>query len=565
MNIASVQIQNFRGIKRLDLELRDVTVLIGENNTGKTTVLDALKLTLSHLGLNRTIFQEMDFHLPSEDATPSSAEPIIIDVILSDEFTEPWGKELIASLSRAQVLQVAGNDIHRVHLRLKCGFDHVSGEFSHKWLFLDENRSEFQPGVVRNGITVLRRELHYYYLGALRDVSRHFDAKGPFWRPFLKDSQLSQDRKSEIESRLKEVNDLIVSSHGSFDQVKKYLRHLQSLVPLGSDSPVSIEAIPSRSFEVLSKAQVQIGATTGAKIPLALHGEGTQSLAVLILFFAFLESQESGTSILALEEPEAHLHPSAIRVLWKILKNFATQRLISTHSGELIAEINIREIRRLAQTPDGIQTFCIGRDVLSTEEVNKFNYHIRRTRGELLFARCWLLVEGQSDILVYEAAARACELDLHKEGVRLVEFAQSDISTLAKVANALGIAWYCVGDNDRQKVKVENALRKACGGTLEEGKCEFPYPNLECHLASNGFKDVYSLYMKNQGTNEIKLKPDEPGYWEKFIDGIQRGGKTKAAADIALKWTQSDSPSVTPEIRSVLEKAIVFAGGDTGD
>ncbi len=566
MNITSVQIQNFRGIKRLNLEFGNVTVLIGENNTGKTTVLDALKLTLSHLGSNRTLFQEMDFHLPNEDATPSSAEPIIIDVILSIDLENPRGKGLIASLSRAQVLQVVDENFHRIHLRLKCEFDQINGDFSHTWLFLDEDKTEFPSKVVRNGITILRSELHYYYLGALRDVSRHFDARGPFWRPFLKDSQLSQDKKAEIESRLKEVNNLIVSSHGSFDQVKNHLRHLQSLVPLGRDNPVSIEAIPSRSFEILSKAQVLIGASTGAKIPLSLHGEGTQSLAVLILFFAFLESQESGTSILALEEPEAHLHPSAIRVLWKLLKNFATQRLISTHSSELIAETDITEIRRLARTPDGIQIFWIKNDVLSKEDINKFNYHIRRTRGELLFARCWLLVEGQSDVLVYEAAARVCELDLHNEGVQLVEFAQSDIGMLVRTANALGIAWYCVGDNDDQRRKVENALRTACGGTLEAEKYEFPYSNLENHLARNGFKYVYSRYMKIQGSNEIERKLDEPtGNEEEIIDNLRRGGKTNAAADIALEWAQPNSPNVTKEIRSVLEKAIAFARGEPSD
>ena len=123
MNIVSVRIQNFRGIKRLDLNLGQVTILIGENNTGKTSVLDALKLALYHLGSRSAIFNEMDFHLPSENATPLSAEPISIEIIFSDQHDEPWNQELLASLNRAKILQVNDGGISRVHLRLTCEYD----------------------------------------------------------------------------------------------------------------------------------------------------------------------------------------------------------------------------------------------------------------------------------------------------------------------------------------------------------------------------------------------------------------------------------------------------------
>ncbi len=79
MNLTSVQIENFRGIRNMNLELGKTTVLIGENNTGKTSVLDALKLCLENMtGPHRTVFDPMDFHLPDENAEPSSADPIKI-------------------------------------------------------------------------------------------------------------------------------------------------------------------------------------------------------------------------------------------------------------------------------------------------------------------------------------------------------------------------------------------------------------------------------------------------------------------------------------------------------
>ena len=298
-----------------------------------------------------------------------------------------------------------------------------------------------------------------YYLTAIRDATRHFDAKGPFWRPFLQDSELSVEKKLEIEEKLQEVNDLVVSSHASFEQVQDGLRRVQSVVPLGTGEAVSIEAVPGRMFDMLAKAQVQLGTTTGAKIPLRRHGEGTQSLAVLMLFSAFLEAQAEGAPVLALEEPEAHLHPSAIRALGELVRRFAGQKLISTHSGELLAETEVGDICRLARTSNGIKAFRVPSGLLSPEETRKFNYHIRRARGELLFARCWLLVEGETENWVYPAAARALGLNLHREGVRVVEFRQSDVGMFAKIANALGIPWYCVGDDDANRAEGQSRRR----------------------------------------------------------------------------------------------------------
>lgn len=403
MRISAVRIRNFRGIGNLDLRLGPVTVLIGENNTGKTSVLDALKLCLRDLGpRRRAVFEALDHHLPDGEAEPSSADPIEIAVEFADRPDDEWKDGLVGRLNRVRVLQIDDKGRNHVRLRVTSRFDPSVGEFVHDSSFLDLNGDALSR-VTRRALTVLQDEIRYFYLRALRDATRHFDATGPFWRPFLSDSQLSPDRKAEIEAKLQEVNDLVVSSHASFEQVQAGLRQVQAVVPMATGEAVSIEAVPSRMFDMLSKVQVQ---TTGAKIPLGRHGEGTQSLAVLMLFSAFLEAQSEGSAVMALEEPEAHLHPSAIRALWELVRGFSGQKLISTHSGELLAETDVCDIRRLARTGAGIKAFRVRPGLLSQEETRKFNYHIRRARGELLFARCWLLVEGETEAWVYPAAAR---------------------------------------------------------------------------------------------------------------------------------------------------------------
>ena len=533
MRITKVRIKNFRGIRDLEIELGKVTVLIGENNSGKTSVLDALKLCLRELGpRRRAVFDTLDYHLTDNEAEPASADPIQVEVTFSDRSGEEWDDRLVARLNRARILQVDDEACNHVRLRVTSSYDQVAREFVHSSAFLDLEGSELSR-VGRRALTVLQDEVRYFYLRALRDAARHFDAKGPFWRPFLRDSQLSPMRKAEIEAKLQEVNELVVSSHASFDQVQAGLRQIQSVVPLGAGETVSIEAVPGRMFDMLAKAEVQLGTKTGAQIPLGRHGEGTQSLAVLMLFSAFLEAQTEGAAVLALEEPEAHLHPSAIRALWELVRGFTGQKLISTHSGELLAETDICHIRRLARTRKGIKAFHVPRGLLSQEETRKFNYHIRHARGELLFARSWLLAEGETEAWIYPAAARALRFSLHREGVRVVEFSQSDAGMLTKVANALGIPWYCVGDDDTNRAKVESRLRENLAGAAERDRLVFPYPDMEQHLKVNGYAKVYQRHRKNQ--------------------------KTRAAADVAFEMEALGEAGVTAEIRAVLQKVVSLA------
>ncbi len=563
MRITAVKIRNFRGIKSLDLELGPVTVLIGENNSGKTSVLDALRLCLKDLGpRRRTVFDALDFHLADHTAEPSSADPIEIDVTFADSPDEPWDDNLMRRLGRLRVLQVDGAGANSVHLRVDCVYDHKVRDFSQNWSFLDLDGKRLAR-VPANALLRLQAEIRYFYLSALRDATRHFDARGPFWRPFLKDSQLSQERKDKIEDKLREVNELVVSSHESFSQVQAGLHSVQSVVPLASGEAVSIEAVPGRMFDMLARAQVQLGTTTGAKIPLGRHGEGTQSLAVLMLFSAFLEAHEDGAAVLALEEPEAHLHPSAIRALWTLVRDFAGQKLISTHSGELLADTDIRNVRRLARTDDGIKAFRIQPGLLTEEETRKFSYHVQQGQGALLFARCWLLVEGQTETWVYPAAARALGLNLDREGVRVVEFSQSDAAMLAKVANALGIRWYLVGDDDGRRTQEERRLKRNLDGADAADRFVFPYPDIEVNLLRNGYETVYSRHMSPQNLTRVAIQPGDHGYWREYAANLPNKAKTKAAANVAIEMENRGKAGVPSEVRGVLEKAVSLARGDS--
>ncbi|MCY4225975.1 MAG: DUF2813 domain-containing protein [Bacteroidetes bacterium] len=552
MKITSVQIRNFRGIKSLDLELGETTVLVGENNTGKTSVMDALRMCLEDIEpRNRIVFDALDFHLPTDSSEPTSTDPIEITVTFSERFKGEWGIKIERLVGEYRIIQWQLGDIKTIQLHLQCFYDSYNSEFVQTWSFIDQNGNK-SDDIPRFVFAEFSQLFQYYYLGALRDAAQHFDESGPFWKPFLINSQLSKKNREEIESKLVEINDLIVASHASFENVMVRLRELQSLVLLAQDDVVSVDAVPSRMFDILSRAQVQIRSKTGAMIPLVRHGEGTQSLSVLMLFSAFFDSHSKSTIFLALEEPEAHLHPSAIRILWKILQTYANQRLISTHSGELLAEVDIHDIRRLSQSSDGIKVHQVPLGLLSREESRKFNSHIRRAQSGLLYARCWLLVEGETESWIYPSAALALGWNLHDEGIRIVEYQQSDIAMLAKIGDALGILWYCVGDDDENRKKVEKKLLPIISDRDLNEKMEFPYPNIETNLLQHGYDQVYAQYVTD--LRLPKKSSDESGYWEEYAKSIPKRSKTKAAADVAVLMEDQGEAGVPPQIRFVLEK-----------
>ncbi len=523
MKLRRLEIENFRGITKLDLRLGDTTVLIGENNTGKTAVLDALKFALRSIKTRRGCsFEEYDFHLPSSNSEPSDAPAISIRLTFKEDTPGDWDDQQVAKLNRAKILQIDDTGCSLVILKVGAKFDATSQDFIQDWEFQNPQGAAL-TGLSDTSLATLHSEVSYFYLSALRDASKQFDAKGPFWRPFLKESQLTPEKRTEIESKLSDVNDLIISSHTSFSQVVSRLKALREVVSVanGGDDIVSIDAVPGRLFDMLSKATVSINTTSGAKIPVGRHGEGTQSLAVLTLFNAYLQAWNKGDPIVALEEPEAHLHPSAVRALWQLIEKIPGQKIISTHSGDLLSEVPPTAVVRLARVAGKLGAWPVSGIPLNASQTRQFNFHIRHARGELLFAKGWLLGEGESEVALLPEIARILGFNLERAGVRCVPYRQSDIGLYLSVADGLGISWVTLADNDKQGQSDIRKVRAALNGRSEKRMLHvMPEDNLEQHLCVNGFGDVYENLLTAQTRKQATVANTDAAYWQQVTKAV---------------------------------------------
>jgi len=352
MYLSEIVIENFRGIKSLSLQFDELTVLIGENNTGKSTIMEAIKLALSPSISSRKnrYFSEYDLHLSCAEAAPHTCEPIKVLLHFSEFKTDEWSDEINQRLENVIQLDVE-KDIRHIYLQVNGSFNADTAQIDITFDFLNFERIPMP--IKGNELRALINFSPLFFLSALRNSYEEFGPKGQFWNSFLKTIQLPEDQRKPLEEQLQKINDALIESNTGLNEVKNHIKKTSDLVRLGKDDPVILEALPTRLFDMSGKIQVHLKSEFGAKLPMYRHGEGTQSLAVLLLFQAFAKSSLSElyssdtTPVLALEEPEAHLHPSAVRSLANVLQEMPGQIIVASHSGDLIAKVSITSLRRV--------------------------------------------------------------------------------------------------------------------------------------------------------------------------------------------------------------------------
>ena len=201
----------------------------------------------------------------------------------------------------------------------------------------------------------------------------------------------------------------------------------------------------------------------------ARPGSSAQKLGIFLLTARLFEHLRRGAApgvrpIIVIEEPEAGLHPMTLASVWGLLERLGTQKIVTTHSGTLLSASPLRSLRRLERDADGVvREWQVREGALPKDDLRKVSYHLRARRGAASFARCWLLVEGETEFWVLPDLARLCGYDLGQEGVACVEFAQCGLPPLVKLARELGIEWHVLTDGDRAGESYAHAARSFLG------------------------------------------------------------------------------------------------------
>jgi putative ATP-dependent endonuclease of OLD family len=635
MQITRLHIDNFRSIKSIDIELGETTVFIGPNNAGKTAILDAVRIALTRRwGQRGTGFTEYDVHLADETADPKMSAPVVIEIRTEERSVSEWSDELVQDLDQlVQTDPVSGRN--SIGLRVSCAWNATDGSYQPVWEFLNAARQALVGASARRAN--LERFWQYmpvFYLGALRDAEDEFSSRSQFWGRLLKAMEIPQELETEAKRVLDELNVKLLAADPRLGAIASTLSGVTRVAAQDRAGDVDLRLVPLKAWDILSRAEIILrNEPERPWLPLPRHGQGVQSLAVIFLFQAFVEHlltelyEQSSTPILALEEPETHLHPQAARTLWAHVKALPGQKLITTHSPYFVQHVPFRDIRliRLADNgtevrslpasfsvrvppvaaltaavagagalldydvPTGTLTVhgkldddiyrrvlaCYGdhadramitgllRDLrdrsrlfISDAELEDLETYALRIRGEIFFARRWLIVEGQAEYLLMHPLGRALGYDLDEHGVAVIDAQNNGNPVLfAVLARALGIPWLGVFDGDaagHAYVTRIGARDFVAAEVNQRCRC-LAVGNLEAQLLADGWEGELRGILQKLGQNDA-LNIDNATLEARLSDA-----KTAYAAE--LGGIIAANPALGAKMPEVFREAIAALRG----
>ncbi|MBK4768265.1 MAG: ATP-dependent endonuclease [Pantoea sp. Morm] len=480
MILEHIDIHGFRGINRLSLPLTDTNLLIGENAWGKSSLLDALTLLLAPAA-EPYMFTEQDFHFPPGEV---EARRHKLQLVFRFRAQDDEHEALFAPFWQQ-------DDAGR-YLRFSTLATRQGSEVKTRWCFIDA-RGEVLP--LAGTDAALAQLRAYYPVLRLRDArfgrrSRHSD----------NDTQRRADTLSALAQEMHSLTrDLVARPQTLSDELlRQGLHTMQQLMAhyflVQQPDTGAARVAP----ELRDGSQ---GWRSLDQLNQLIAGTESRSRQVILLRMFSLLLQAHGSDalpagarpLLLVEDPETRLHPIMLSVAWNLLALMPLQKIATTNSGELLSQVALEQICRLVREPDRVAAWRIGPEGLSAEEARRIGFHIRVNRPSALFARCWLLVEGETEVWIINELARQRGYHFAAEGVKVIEFAQSGLKPLLKYARRMGIAWHVLTDGDEAGKKYAATARSQLQPHEQESDhlTQFPAPDIEHFLYKQGFSDVY--------------------------------------------------------------------------
>ena len=204
------------------------------------------------------------------------------------------------------------------------------------------------------------------------------------------------------------------------------------------------------------------------------------------------EIDEFSRPILILEDIESRFHPTLLLSLWSILQVLPIQKIVTTNSSQLLSAISLHNLRRLCKQYYDVRCFRIKDKAFNVDDERKIAFHIRMSRPSALFARCWILVEGETEVWLLNEIASVLGINLASSGIKLVEFAQCGLYPLIRLARQMGINYHVLTDGDDAGRHYAQAVRDFVGSrNLPDYLSVMPHVDIEHYFYTSGFADVY--------------------------------------------------------------------------
>ena len=451
MHISRLHITNYRCFTDATVNFEPgVTVIIGENNAGKTSLLRALALVLERGERSRPTIDDFAQTIPASQVPPRISVALTLsssgqDTLLDRALVSTWLTKIASPWEAQLTYEFFLPAEHEEEFHKSMGMTSTQESFrraiqlllpkyiARTWAGNSKDQRRAEPDLLTR--------IDFQLLDALRDVEREmFQGRSSLLRSVLPDILDRHPNHREVATASREA-----FSKASSSLVSGLVNRLDqtSLFSLVTQTGAKDGGAPklggSLSERDVLAALLLLLERNGFAVPASHSGLGYNNLIYIALVLAqieFASSDRQGQNahvfpVLAIEEPEAHLHPSMQYKLLRYLKNrlaeqkSSRQIFITTHSTHVTAATALDNLICMSLTDQGVVHVSYpGKTFPATAEGEKSKAYVERyldaTKSAMLFSKSVIFVEGLVENILLPIFAEYLECSLEENHVAVV-------------------------------------------------------------------------------------------------------------------------------------------------
>lgn len=449
MYISNVKIENYRNFKAFEIKLKPFTLIIGENNVGKSNLLNALGLIfnnelmsfrrraleiddINYSAVNSFKRSVADMNLNEDEIQfPEVKVEVIMEGFNEDQEAVVGDWFIDEDLKKAKLTYIYRNRNPKIHIWIDGQRKKLSGMMPYE----NETPEEFAERKVNSvdfpikdydytihGGEDLSKQVEGYflkmlrmeYLDALRDAKRELAASGDYRLLYRILNNRDESRFFDLKQHLSTLSD-IIGKNEELRTIKKDIKEYMDKISLQeneADNGVDFEFSSIETAELLKKFSLIYG---NEPVNVERNGLGRNNLLYISLVLSHLSSESTSVNnvyfkLIGIEEPEAHLHPHLQEHLTKNIKgesNEKTQIIMTSHSPHIVNKLDLEDTVIIFRDNGdlSIKNHYILQNMKDDSPEHKANIrylkkYLDATKSTMFFARRVILVEGISEQLL---------------------------------------------------------------------------------------------------------------------------------------------------------------------